>query len=333
MKRILHVAGIFCAVMLLSACGAKNEAEKVKIEEENLTKDSVIMTVEEEAVTYEEALTYMYFLKQQYEPTFGSGIWEYKLEGNGTINDMAKEEMISMITQIKVIAKAASDQDIFLDNDEKGEMNQLAATLYEEASEEDKKAYFLDQDTIEKIYQENQLATKMFYLMTDDVNTEVSDAEAKQSTLQYIMVMTKGTDRNGTAISMDDATKSSAQKKAQTLLKDGKKAQRFGNFANTNSDISEYEIIIGADDTTHEKAFVDAAMSLKTGQFSDVIAGEEGYYIIYCVNDNNEEATAARKEEIIAERQNTAFLEQYNSWLEKCDIEISSLFWDKADMK
>ena len=53
-----------------------------------------------------------------------------------------------------------------------------------------------------------------------------------------------------------------------------------------------------------------------------------GYYIIYCVNDNDEDATYARKEEIINERQTKMFKEKYAEWLSESKVDISNKFWD-----
>lgn len=41
-----------------------------------------------------------------------------------------------------------------------------------------------------------------------------------------------------------------------------------------------------------------------------------------------EDATQARKEVIIAKRQNRLFQKKYNIWLNKCDVNISEDFWD-----
>ena len=85
------------------------------------------------------------------------------------------------------------------------------------------------------------------------------------------------------------------------------------------------ELVVGKSSTKLEKAALDAALALKKGEVSSVVEGTQGYYIIYCVNDMEEDATQARKEVIIAKRQNRPFP---NIWLNKCDVNISEDFWD-----
>lgn len=55
------------------------------------------------------------------------------------------------------------------------------------------------------------------------------------------------------------------------------------------------EVTIGMDTKLLDKEAVDAAFSLKKGKMSNVIGGKNGYYIIYCENDNDEDATYAMK--------------------------------------
>jgi len=71
--------------------------------------------------------------------------------------------------------------------------------------------------------------------------------------------------------------------------------------------------------------FENAALALKTGELSQVIQAPEGYYIIYCVSDYEQELTAKKKEEIIAAKQKEIFETQYKEWSGECDIQISKL--------
>ena len=43
----------------------------------------------------------------------------------------------------------------------------------------------------------------MFYVATDDADTNVTDDEAKQIKISYIELITKGTDKNGRKVNMN----------------------------------------------------------------------------------------------------------------------------------
>ncbi len=329
MKKCLLSVFVLFLALAFTGCGEGGTAlKKVAVEEGELSRKSVVMIINDETVTYEEMMAYICFLKKQYEPQVGSKIWGYQLDEGQTVEDVAKENLIRMVMQIKIIAGQARKEGVSLDNDEKAEVNQLATAFLETLSKEEKDKYYMHQENIQSIYQENQLATKMFYLSTDEADTDVTDEEARQATVQYIKIITKGTDQNGTRIAMDEETKEKAGERAKALLKEAKKLKSFGSFASQNSDASQVEVTLGPTDTAFEKPFLDAVFSLKKGEFSSVVEGDEAYYIIYCVTDNDVEAVQNRKEEIIASRQNEVFKEKYEKWRGDSDIDISSSFWD-----
>ena len=103
----------------------------------------------------------------------------------------------------------------------------------------------------------------------------------------------------------------------------------FYAFAETNTDAKEVEITFGKNNMPED--FGEAAMALKTDQMSQLITGKNGYYIIYCVNDFDEDATMAKKEAIIAERKDELFRQKYLEWSERIKLVISTAVWDAME--
>lgn len=176
--------------VLCSGCGSRKKTTKrstVKLENGEITEDSLIIAVGDEGVRYSEILNYAYLLKRQYEGNFSSQLWSYPLAENRTIGEEVKQEIVNMITQLKVIKAEAKEEDVTLSNDETDEAVQKAESLMETVSEEDKETYALSVQGLSDLYQENILANKMFYIATDDTDTEVSDElsdEEKEAEIQ-----------------------------------------------------------------------------------------------------------------------------------------------------
>jgi DNA uptake protein ComE-like DNA-binding protein len=176
-KKTAALAWILAASLCMTGCSI---GKKSKVESGDVSANSVVMMVGDRQVRYSEVLAYCYFLKCQYEESFGKELWSYEIGDNETIGDQAKQEIVNMITQLKIISSVAEQQGVSLTAEEQDEAMQQAQTLVGSASEEDKEQYALSVQEISSIYQENSLAEKMFYVATDDADSYVSDEEATE---------------------------------------------------------------------------------------------------------------------------------------------------------
>lgn len=323
----VFLAGMLAFGMLTGCSSDKNIGGGIKLENGEIQENSNVIAVGDIGVKYNEVLGYCYLLNEQYEDSFGSEIWNYKLGEGKTIGDEAKEEVINMITQLKIICATAEEEEVSLTNDEKDEALRKAEEVISNATEEDKKKYHLSVQGLSEIYEENALANKMFYIATDDADTEVSDAEARQVKIEFFQIITKGTTKSGVLVELDAEEKSAARERANDLRKQAAKSDDFLSFAKENTEGNVVSMTIGQDNTELDRSVVTTAFSMEKGDVSPVIGTENGYYVLHCVDDNDEDATYARREEIIEERQTKMFKEKYREWLGEWDVNISRSFW------
>lgn len=322
----LLLAGVMVAGSI-TGCSSSIKKKSAKLEKGDITDSSIVITVGDQGIKYSEVKNYCYFLENQYEGSFGEKIWSYSVGKDTTIGDEAKEEVINMVTQLKVIKAAAEEQKVKLTNDEKDEAVQKAEEMIQTATQQDKQEYYLSVQSLSDIYEENALADKMFYVATDDVDNNISDEEAKQIKIQYLEVIINGTNASGKKVELNEKEKVTALKRVQQLKTQLTQADDFLTFAKANTDAADAELTIGRDTTKLSKEAIDAAFALEKGQTSDVITGSDGYYIIKCIENNDTDDTQAKKEEIIASRQTKMFKKKYAQWLKNYDIKISQAFW------
>lgn len=341
LHRICGKASLFLLLALfcvgsLSGCKKKTEEQTEgkeksteKVEEGELKSDSIVITVGRETVTYAQMLVYAYILQEMYNPAFGEELWQYELDSESTMEDYAREELVSMVTQIKVIGLQAEKQDVMLDNDEKTEMAGKAQEFYDGISKKKREKYQLSLEMVEKTFQENALATKMFYLATQEIETDIPDEEARQAHIQYLRLDIGKTQRGDVQVEMSEKTKNATRGRMKRLREEAKEVDSFFSFASENSDSDEVEVSLGYDSDGYDKAFLDAAMSMKDETLSQVIEGEDALYLIYCVDSFDEDATLARKEAIIQEQENELFKSKYASWLSNYEVSVSNAFWEQ----
>lgn len=325
-RRARLLAAILAASLAVSGCsGKKNQS---KLETGKISSNSVVMMVGDQQVRFSEVQAYRYFLKCQYEGNFGKKLWDYPLSETETIGDQAKQEIVNMITQLKIISNEAKKQNVTLTADEQDQAVRNAQELMASATEKQKEKYLLNAQELSEIYQENALANKMFYVATNDADTDITDQEARQASIQYIHIVTSGKDRNGTEISMDETEKADALKRAKKLRKEAVGAEDFLGLAQKSTEAEQTELLIGRDSTELEPSILQEALRMKSDELSPVLEGDRGYYIIYCVNEQDEDATYQKKEEIIEQRQTEMFTEKYAKWMQKQDVDINQQFWN-----
>lgn len=319
------------AMTALAGCSDKGKtSRRIRLENGEIKEQSVVVSIGDSGVTYSKVRNYCYILSRHYDGNFGHEVWDYPLGKEETIGDEAKEEVLNMVAQMAVIGKTAKSQKIALGSDEKDQALQKAEELMKGASEEDKKKYCLTLRQMTDIFEENLLAEKMFYIATDEVDTNISDEEAAQRKIQYIRILTNGTTEDGVRVNLGRQEKAQALKRAEALLQDAQKGSDFLALARQNTDGASAEAVIGhPGQNTGELSDTAAAQAweLKKGQTSGVISAEDGYYIIRCVEERDEDAAQQRKEKLIEERQTEMFREKYEKWLGDDEIRISKSFW------
>ncbi|MCR5792457.1 MAG: peptidylprolyl isomerase [Lachnospiraceae bacterium] len=346
-KRIVMLLMVSLLVLSLAACGkedTKQEEEAAlqeEVEKDNLEKDSavelngissddLVMTVGDEEISYREALSYIYMVKRQYESSLGDEIWTIDMGKKQSFGEYAREQIKSQMISLKIIKQKSKELDVSLTEDEKQEAKRLAEDFVESADAKEAEKYGVTVNVMTGIYRDNLLAKKVYDVVTSSVDTSISEAEAKQITVQYLMTMTKGTNKDGSKVNLSDSEKETARANTQLLRDQIKNGSDFYAIAEKNTDAPEVEISFGELDAP--KDFGKEAMQLKTGEISDVIKGENGYYIVYCVNANDEAAMEERKEEIIDARQSEEFRKQYASWTGDFKVILNKEIWNSVEV-
>ena len=194
-------------------------------------------------------------------------------------------------------------------------------------TQDDIKYYAITEEVVYQFFFDNLMAERVYDATTMEVDTNVSDEEAKQITIQYVFINTNKTDNSGNKVPFSEEEKQKAYTDAQELLIEASSAEDFESFANSNSDRSQIEITFGKGEI--EQVIEDAAFALNTGEISSIIEGEDGYYILYCVTDYNEDATLQKKEEIIDSNQMEEFQTLFKEWQQDVKIELNEEVWDQ----
>lgn len=230
------------------------------------------------------------------------------------LEQYVKNVSMEEITQVYCMLALADERDIKL-TDEELEMTQWAGEDCFSSLTEDEAAYLnITQAQVQELYAHYALAEKLYGLLVEDVNEEVSDDEARVMEIRQIYL----TD----------------EERARQALADLEAEMEFSTVAANYNEADQIALTLQRGMLPQEAE--DVVFSLESGETSKLVKAGDGYYIFYCDNKYDEELTEIHKADIVATRRTEAFREIYEPFVPKVESQLNESVWEQlsiADME
>lgn len=304
MKKAMKIVGAILVVALLgviiflkTAVGNKSIYISTGFEK------NIMIKVDQTSTSRLEVMAHLTDMIDEYEELFGEDIWNETMDGK-PFEEYLIEQVKSKLTRIKCMNQVALSRGIVLSNQEEQNIGKAAAEYFAGIDKSSVKKYSITEEDIKEMYRSMLLADKLFDDLTYEVDTEISEDEARVMKIQYIKVAT-----------LEEATS------IKTRLEAG---ESFSALVKENNAYEyEYELRRGE----MEEVFEEVAFNLVTGEISDVVKTESGFYIIMCVNEYDKVKTAANKEKMISENKLAKFNEIFEPYEAKLYAEYNEELW------
>ena len=324
-KRLTTAVIGFLLTALL--CGCQSRLSDTKLVLYTGFKENEVFRIETISCMLPEVLVYLTNTQNQYESVFGEEIWDTELNGV-TFEENVKETVLANLAQIKTMTLLAGKHGVTLDSGELETVEEAAAVYYGSLNEAERQAMLVDQETIEGLYAEFALANKVYEYIIKDINPEISDDEARTITVQYIQLKTYAMDGTGKKIEYSDIAREDTLVTMQKILEMAR--EEGSDFEELVLNYSEgekgsYSFGKGEEDPVFE----EAAFNLETGEISNIVETQEGYYIIKCINTFNREETDANKIKIVEERREEVFGQEYDAFVKSLTRTLNDSLWEK----
>jgi len=261
-----------------------------------------------------EAVIYLTNMTNEYRDLFGDDFISNETNGS-EIKERLRQMAFSKLLKVKVMNLLADDYQITTDSSENELIKAMAEEYYNSLSEEEKNAFSdVTYGEIEKMYKEYLIALKTYKHIVKDVNLEISDDEDRTVVVKQIYLPTIQKMEDGIVVNLTDNEKADIYNEAKTMYDRLLNGEDFDVVAMGNQDGNDNTISYNKgelDDVLEKKVF-----ELSEGQISELIAGDDGYYIFYCVNPFSREDTDTNKARIISERQKETFENVFEAYAE-----------------
>ncbi|RHR09189.1 peptidylprolyl isomerase [Clostridium sp. AF20-17LB] len=286
------LAAVVLTAVIVCGCGVKETLLSGRKSEREYGKAETMVIVTTERLRYEELYT--------------DKIWDVAVDESGTtFEETLVNQIHDFLKELKTMSRMADEENITLSGKER-ELVKQAAAQYMENLKNAGDSFEITRDVAESLYEDYWKAEKLVETLTENVNLEVSDSEAKVITVDEIVLSDK-----------DQAD--------ETLKKVRTEGTDFMTVAKEVSEDQEIEKKISRGMRSEE--YEQAAYALASGEISDVIGADGKYYILRCVSDYDEAATKIRKEEMVREKKNEAFYETYSEYAAKVHLAKDDSLW------
>jgi len=333
---IFLIVLVIVSAVLTTGCGKdtdKNNKEKKKKKEIILTTDfeeNELFRIDGLSCYLPEVMVYLVNSENMYTDIFGEGIWSVKV-GEKTIEEEYKEIILARIAQIKVMNLLAESEQygISLDEEEEGKIANAAHIYFSSLSKSEIDLMGVNEEIIYNLYKEFAIANKLYHVITDEINPEISDDEARAVTVRSILIKTYTFDEEGNRIDYSEHEKAIALNKANEVLKKLEEGTEFDIIAADYNEDEQSEYSFGRG--IMPKTFEDAAFDLDNGEISGIVETEYGYHILMCVSNYNREETDANKIKIVNSRKQEAFNDIYNEYVGKLTSNLNAPLWEGVE--
>lgn len=292
----------------------------------------VVATVGDSEITADVANFYARYQQAQYETYYGSylgeDMWENQESDDQTYEDTVKEGILESLEELYILEDHMKDYEVALSEEEKAAIQKAAEKFFEDNGLEEKEAVSGEMDTVERYLTLLTIQYKMSEKIVADADTEVSDEEAAQKSMDYVLFSFTTTNEDGESAEMTEEEKEALKKSAQEFADAAKDADDFKALAEE----AEYEpntVTFDAETASPNAELIAAADALKEGEVTKLIEADNGYYVGKVTSLLDREATDAKKTSIVNERQSELYQETVDAWKEETEIKEYKKVWDK----
>lgn len=319
--RILLFLVIFAGMLLFFVMRNQEKGQKP------VWQTGSFLRVGDVQMDYREGLVYLDAAKNNYDKYYGEAIWDYVIDSEGnTIASRVKEEVLEQIIYIKVVCRQASELGIVLSAEELQEVDNQTDEFMEKIAGSSLIEEGINADIVRRIYSDNMLARKTFEAYALNVDTDISDEEARQRHFYSVAVRNFTLDAAGNPVYYTGEDKAALETRMQQLLTKATEQTDFYTWAKSvTEDEKTLELTGGEGDFSEE--YENVLMNLRTGEMSGVVETKDYYYIFYCKSDFDIDATLAEKERLIYRRQTEEFWKLYDVWRANCMVEVNQDVW------
>ena len=301
-KRVFNICTILLATTLLAGCKIGGKEIVFELGSDN----DYVFSVGESKCSQKQARLFLCNYQNLYGNAYGVNLWDYDFEGD-SLEEYVKNITLDELTKIVCMDIVSQEQEIALTEKEHKQVKKAAEEYYKSLSDDELSFMKVSQSDVVEIYENYALAEKLYKNLTEGVNTEVSDDDARVIRIQQICVSDK---KNADAVS----EKLAAGEEFETV------AGEYSTCTTSQLTVSRGEL---------PKELEEVAFELANDEISQAVKTTGGYYFIKCINKFEEDLTEANKVNILNQREKEQFNDVYEDFVGNAVFYLNEDVWNE----
>ena len=318
----LALAGVLAAATLTGCGSLKGDETVATVDDTKIDADLANFFARYTQATYE---TY-------YSAYMGEDMWNSDASDGETYEESVKSSVLKSLEDMILLEKHMEDYDVSITDEDKAMIKETTQQFLNDNSLDDKNLVSGNEKTVNRALTLMAVQQKMRTAIQAGTDTEVSDEEAAQKSMDYVFISYQTKDDSGNSKDVSDDEKAQLKSQAEAIASGLKEGGDLNTLAEEQG-ATVQTLTFDKDTTSPDGDLIKAADALGEGESTDVIETEKGCYVAKVTSLLDRTATDSKKSQIVQERQTKLYDDTVKKWRKKADIKVHKDVWKKVSFQ
>ena len=318
----LALAGVLAAATLTGCGSLKGDETVATVDDTKIDADLANFFARYTQATYE---TY-------YSAYLGEDMWNSDASDGETYEESVKSSVLKSLEDMILLEKHTEDYDVSITDEDKAMIKETTQQFLNDNSLDDKNLVSGNEKTVNRALTLMAVQQKMRTAIQAGADTEVSDEEAAQKSMDYVFISYQTKDDSGNSKDVSDDEKAQLKSQAEAIASGLKEGGDLNALAEEQG-ATVQTLTFDKDTTSPDEDLIKAADALGEGESTDVIETEKGCYVAKVTSLLDRTATDSKKSQIVQERQTKLYDDTVKKWRKKADIKVHKSVWKKVSFQ
>ena len=303
---------------------------------ESLKGDETVATVDDTKIDADLANFFARYTQATYETYYsaylGEDMWNSDASDGETYEESVKSSVLKSLEDMILLEKHMEDYDVSITDEDKAMIKETTQQFLNDNSLDDKNLVSGNEKTVNRALTLMAVQQKMRTAIQAGADTEVSDEEAAQKSMDYVFISYQTKDDSGNSKDVSDDEKAQLKSQAEAIASGLKEGGDLNALAEEQG-ATVQTLTFDKDTTSPDEDLIKAADALGEGESTDVIETEKGCYVAKVTSLLDRTATDSKKSQIVQERRTKLYDDTLKKWRKKADIKVHKDVWKKVSFQ